>query len=474
MWRLRNKYRHIIEQMVPKFGFNGFGEVTYYRTYSRLKEDGTQETWNDTVIRVIEGMMDIRDTHCKQHNLPWDEEIMQDVALDMASTLFEMKWLPPGRGLWAMGTSFVKERGSAALNNCGAVDTLDLVKSATWAMDMLMCGVGVGYNLAWLGKVQTTAPNTLTFNIPDTREGWIDSVRLLLSSYTLGTSTPHFNYDLIRLEGEPIRGFGGTASGPAPLVQLHERIRTYMQRRLDGTHSAGRTTSDVFNAIGACVVAGNVRRSALINLGSPFDEEFLDLKDYTKNPDRMEIGWMSNNTAVFEEGGHFSQLPRIAERILNNGEPGICNLVNVNKYGRYGEKSKDKAWLANPCQSYDSLVLSPQGLVKFGDLAIGDTIWSAEGWTTVIYKQMTGMKQVHRYHTTAGYFEGTEKHRIVSGGSKVEVGKAYSIDILKGPIKTNTQHNMDLVMDGLVIGDGTVHTASSNLVYICKSNIDDA
>ena len=347
MWSLNNK--HIIEEKTPRFGFNGFGEVTYYRTYSRIKPDGTQETWNDTELRVIEGVMDIRLTHCRIHQLPWDEEAMQVLALKMALMLFDMKWMPPGRGLWAMGTSFVQERGAAALNNCGAVDTAELDKAVDWAMDMLMCGVGIGYNLNWDGRVVLPRDATEAYTIPDSREGWVTSVRKLIRVYTHGDPVPVFDYSEIRLEGEPIRGFGGTASGPTPLIQLHERIQTYMQRRLKGTHSASRTVSDVFNAVGACVVAGNVRRSALINLGSPEDTEFLDLKDYTKNPDRADIGWMSNNTAVFETVDDFNHLPSIADRILNNGEPGICNLLNVQSYGRYGEESEDAAWLANPC-----------------------------------------------------------------------------------------------------------------------------
>jgi len=337
-----------IEHIPAEFGFNGFGEVVYYRTYSRLKPDGTQEDWHDTVVRVINGLFDIRIKHYKDNGLPIPEH-WPSLAKEMAVSLTKMEWMPPGRGLWAMGSPFVYTHGSAALNNCGAVDTFDLVVSAGWAMDMLMCGVGVGYNLNWPGDVVEPQGLTQVYKISDDREGWVKSVELLLNSYIKGTNPYEFDYSLIRKEGEPIRGFGGVASGSAPLKQLHERIREYMRLRLIGEHSPGRTVSDLFNAIGACVVAGNVRRSALINLGSPDDEEFLDLKDYEKNPDRMDIGWMSNNTAVFETRDDFNKLPQIAKRVVNNGEPGILNLVNIKKYGRYGERKADIAHLANPC-----------------------------------------------------------------------------------------------------------------------------
>ena len=349
-WILNKKTQEKLKKLTPKFGFNGFGEATYYRTYSRRKDDGMQEHWADTIIRVIQGVMSIRKDHYDKNILPWDEDEMQALATKMAISMFEMKWLPPGRGLWAMGTDFVYKNGASALNNCGAVDVNDLTTAADWAMDMLMCGVGVGYNSDWNGDAKLPNPNEIeTFIIPDSREGWVLSVKKLLQSYANGSKTLKFDYSQIRPAGAIIKGFGGTSSGSEPLEILHKRIRKYMNDYCNGLKGKTRTVSDTMNAIGACVVAGNVRRSALINLGSPSDNEFLDLKDYEKNPDRADIGWLSNNTAILKSTEDFEYLPAIAERIRNNGEPGIMNLINVQKYGRYGKEANDKAWLANPC-----------------------------------------------------------------------------------------------------------------------------
>jgi ribonucleoside-triphosphate reductase len=336
--------------MTPRFGFSGFGAATYYRTYSRLKPDGTQEHWADTVIRVIEGIMSVRKHHYTVNRLYWDDNACQPFAEELAVSMFEMKWLPPGRGLWAMGTDYVYERGGAALCNCGAVDTADLALSADWAMDMLMSGVGVGVNTAWQGEAYPPDKGAaVECIIPDSREGWVASVRALVECYTDGKPYPLFNYSQIRPLGSPIRGFGGTASGPAPLIELHRRIESYLDAYCAGMTDPTRCTIDIFNAIGACVVAGNVRRSAEIALGSVGDETFLDLKDYAKHPDRAEIGWISNNTVILENTADFEHLPEIARRILNNGEPGIMNKINVQKYGRYGERAEDRAWLSNPC-----------------------------------------------------------------------------------------------------------------------------
>jgi len=348
---LKECYCKEIQAKVPHFGFGGFGEATYYRTYSRLKQDGSQEHWADTVIRVINGIMSVRKQHYITNWLGWDDEEWQQFAFKLAKTMFDMKWLPPGRGLWVMGTEYVYERGGAALNNCGAVDTTDLASAVDWAMDMLMCGVGVGFNTVWNGE-NAQLPNkssAITFTIPDSREGWVASVRLLIESYTKGGSWIEFDYSEIRPAGAPIRGFGGTASGSKPLQQLHKRIESYLDSYCADKIDTTRCTADIFNAVGACVVAGNVRRSAEISLGSVDDHTFMDLKNYELYPERAEIGWMSNNTVVLTKTDDFQKLPQIAKRIRQNGEPGIMNLINVQKYGRYGTKEEDKAWLANPC-----------------------------------------------------------------------------------------------------------------------------
>jgi len=341
----------LLQQKKPNFGFGGFGEATYYRTYSRIKEDGSQEHWADTVERVINGIMSVRKQHYKTSCLGWKEDYWQEFASKLAITMFDMKWLPPGRGLWVMGTNYVYERGGAALNNCGAVDTTDLAAAADWAMDMLMCGVGIGFNTVWQGEgvISPDKSSSENFVVPDSREGWVASVRRLIECYTHGKTWVKFDYSKVRPEGAVIKGFGGTASGHKPLLQLHDRVEEFLDAFCAGKTDTTRCVADIFNAIGACVVAGNVRRSAEIALGAVDDKSFLDLKNYEKYPERSEIGWMSNNTVILTKSEEFYQLPQIAERIRNNGEPGIMNRINVQKFGRYGEEAEDKAWLVNPC-----------------------------------------------------------------------------------------------------------------------------
>lgn len=346
--------RSVVEELRAKpvpWGFGPLSEAVYYRTYSRTTDAG-QEAWADTVVRVVEGVMSIRkDWLTNVVGKRWRSEHYDQIAKTLAHQIYDLKLLPPGRGLWAMGTEYVYDRGNHALNNCGFADVKRILSSpAAWLMDSLMCGVGVGFSTQ-NARLSLKQPldEVKTFVIPDSKEGWAESVQMLIRSYERGTETIEFDYSEIRPAGAPIRGFGGISSGHGPLEKLHGRLRTYLADRAAGRTTNTRCVTDVMNAIGNCVVSGNVRRSAEIALGAPGDEEFLNLKNYDRYPERSEIGWMSNNTVVLSEREHFHELPGLAERIADNGEPGVLNLVNVQKYGRTAERSPDNATGINPC-----------------------------------------------------------------------------------------------------------------------------
>ncbi len=269
-FNLSQETKAILRSKVPKFGFGGFGETVYYRTYSRLKKDGSQEHWKDTVIRVVEGILSIRKDYYLKNGLggAWNEKEWQTYARGFSTFMFDMKFLPPGRGLWAMGTDFVYNRGAAALYNCAATDTEDIVTAAEWTMDLLMHGVGVGFNTSWKGfAIKPNKNKTFVYTIPDSREGWVESLVLLMRAYIpkngLRPFFPIMNYSKIRPMGSPIKGFGGIASGPEPLKKLHKRVESYLDSYLNKSkteYDKTRLVADIMNSIGSCVVAGNVRR----------------------------------------------------------------------------------------------------------------------------------------------------------------------------------------------------------------------
>ena len=338
------------------FGFNGLGELVYMRTYSRIKENGKNEMWWETVQRVVEGTYSMQKKWIESHQLGWNPWQAQKSAQDMYERIFTMKFLPPGRGLWAMGTAITEEKNLfAALNNCAFVSTKtikeDYSKPFCFLMDASMLGVGVGFDTKGAGEiiVKGIADRDETiYEIPDTREGWVESLKLLLESYFHGTAPVEFDYSKIRPAGLPIKGFGGVSSGHEPLMEVHEDIRKVLEKN-SGEPITVTTIVDIMNLIGKCVVAGNVRRTAEIVFGDPTSEEYLDLKNYKVNPDRETFGWTSNNSVFAELGMDYTEA---AKRIVDNGEPGFAWLENMRKYSRMkngGDNKDHRAMGGNPC-----------------------------------------------------------------------------------------------------------------------------
>ena len=350
----------------PPFGFNGLGELVYMRTYSRIKEDGKNERWWETVQRVVEGTYSMQMNHIESHQLGWNPWQAQKSAQDMYERIFNMKFLPPGRGLWAMGTPITEDKGLyAALNNCAFVSTKtlkeDYSKPFCFLMDASMLGVGVGFDTKGAGEILVKGVDKdreTTFEIPDTREGWVESLRLLLESYFHGQPKVKFDYSKIRLAGEPIKGFGGVSSGPEPLEEVHGDIRKVLENN-SGNPITITTIVDIMNLIGKCVVAGNVRRTAEIVFGDADNEEYLDLKNYKVNPHRDQYGWTSNNSIFAELGMDYTE---VSKRIVDNGEPGLAWLENMRKYSRMkngGDNKDHRVMGGNPCleQSLESYEL---------------------------------------------------------------------------------------------------------------------
>jgi len=303
--------------------------------------------------------------------LPWSDAKAAASAKEFFDSLFRLKWSPPGRGLWVMGTEIVNvQRNSAALQNCAFVSTMEMTKQNpakpfAFLMEASMLGVGVGFDDKGADKgFEIYVPGSeQNYLIPDTREGWQESTVALINSY-LKPEQPTwvFDYSEIRPYGAPIATFGGTASGPDPLILLHDKIR----EMFDGRAGQLLTTvdiADIGNLIGRCVVSGNVRRSAELLIGRIDDDNFLNLKNSEAFPARNSYdpenpgwGWMSNNSVMVNVGTDFS---RIVDGIVRNGEPGVIWEDISKQYGRLIDpiNNKDHRIMGyNPCaeQSLES------------------------------------------------------------------------------------------------------------------------
>jgi adenosylcobalamin-dependent ribonucleoside-triphosphate reductase len=392
-FKLSSDFIESYQKIEAPFGFkdaasNSLGEITFIRTYSRMKEDGTKERWYEVCKRVIEGMYSVQKNHAKENRLPWNDYKAQKSAQEAYERMFNLKWTPPGRGLWAFGTPMTMEkRNSSALQNCAMVSTRDLDRNDpgalfAWVMDALMLGIGVGFDTLGQEKemliCDPTEPPSV-YEIPDTREGWVESVRLLINSY-LRPNQPiqQFEYSLIRPLGAPIKGFGGVASGPAPLIDLHTRITKIIGSRA-GDKFDSRAIVDIVNLIGTCVVSGNVRRSATLALGNPEDKDFSNLKNAEVFPERNSYdpknpgwAWMSNNSIAAEVGTNYEDY---VDLIADNGEPGFIWLDVARKYGRLADAPDNKDYRVmgfNPCaeqplESYELCTLVEVHLNRHDD-----------------------------------------------------------------------------------------------------------
>lgn len=354
----------------PDFGYNGLGEYVYMKSYSRLikDDDGNtkKERWYDTVLRVVNGTYSIQKNYALKNGITWSDRKAQKSATKMFKYMFDMKFLPAGRGLWAMGTDIIEKKGLfEALQSCAFVSTQDIGKNTEewitpfkFMADLSMLGCGVGFDVKGANKRIIFRPNgkqKIIHVVQDSREGWVDAFSELLRSYTSPLCDEitdiEFNYSQIREKGKPLKTFGGYSSGYKPLEEALERIRKILND-LNGKYITESAITDIMNIIGDCIVAGGIRRTAQIAIGNADSEEFLNLKNYKVNSYRSEWMHRSNNSIVPQFDTDYS---RFVDLIKNNGEPGLFWLDNAREYGRMGRYSKEKedvdirAMGANPC-----------------------------------------------------------------------------------------------------------------------------
>ena len=313
-----------------------WGEVGYpvfKRTYAR-PINGRTEEWPETVERVVQACND-------QLDCGFSESEKQDVR----EIMLNLKGTVAGRFLWQLGTETVDRLGLPSLQNCAFVVVDEPIRPFTWAFEMLMLGSGVGFNIQnknvaclpkIVDKVEITRcdTNDADFIVPDSREGWVKLLSKVLKASFYSGEGFSFATHLIRSKGSPIKGFGGTASGPEDLVwgmfEINKILNSRAEQQLRPVDCL-----DIMNIIGRIVVAGNVRRSAQIALGDTNDIEYLRAK-------RWDLGgipnWraMSNNSVICDD---INDLPEeFWEGYNGNGEPyGLINLEASRRMGRTGE-----------------------------------------------------------------------------------------------------------------------------------------
>ena len=322
--------------------FSTIGYITYKRTYARRLEENNPNSPTEEFADTVERVVQATNEQLKVGFTADEQDRLRDYLLGLKGTV-------AGRFLWQLGTETVDRLGLASLQNCAFTVVDSPVRPFTWAMDLLMLGSGVGYNIQKVNvdKLPIVNPNFKAptrkdnagaeYIISDTREGWVALLgKTLKAAFLSDKDEPTFTYStqLIRGKGAPIKGFGGTASGPEDLCQGIEKISNVLLKRA-GKKIRPIDALDIMNIIGAVVVAGNVRRSAQIAIGDSDDVEYLLAK-------RWDMGnipsWraMSNNSVVCNDIKDLHEY--FWDGYEGKGEPyGLINLKLSRKMGRLGE-----------------------------------------------------------------------------------------------------------------------------------------
>lgn len=317
------------------------GYLVYKRTYARRIDaadvNSRTEEFPETIDRVLNSARD-------QLNVGFTK----DEEMRLRDYFTQLKGSVAGRFWWQMGTDTVNTLGLSSLQNCAFTTVDHPIRPFTWAMDMLMLGSGVGYNIQKKNVDKLPAVNVgfscptrvnshdADFIVPDSREGWVKLLGKTLKAAFLAEGVKTFTYSpiLIRGKGAPIKGFGGVASGPEDLCWGINEVSKILEKRA-GKKLRPVDALDIMNIIGAIVVAGNVRRSAQIAIGDADDVEFLLAK-------RWDLGnipsWraMSNNSVVCDDINDLHEF--FWDGYEGKGEPyGLINLKLSRKVGRLGE-----------------------------------------------------------------------------------------------------------------------------------------
>ena len=304
-------------------------DITVHMKYARYLEDKQRrENWNELVTRNME-------MHIKKYPQ------LRDEIIETYKMVFDKKVLPSMRSMQFGGKPI--EVSPNRIFNCAFMPVDDL-RSFSEAMFLLLGGTGVGFSVQRhhvekLPEIRKPNENrTRRYLVADSIEGWADAVKVLLNSYFKGTSKIRFDFSDIRPKGAKLVTSGGKAPGPQPLRECIVKVKGILRQKEDGEKLTTIEAHDIMCHIADAVLAGGIRRAALISLFSADDIEMLTAKSgnwWELNPQR---GRANNSVVLLRHKIKKDFFMDIWERVRASGagEPGFYF-------------SNDKDWGTNPC-----------------------------------------------------------------------------------------------------------------------------
>jgi ribonucleoside-diphosphate reductase alpha chain len=328
-------------------GLESLSNLVIFSKYAKhLPKLKRRETWEEIVDRYQNMMI---------KKYPYLEEAI----ITSSSFIREKEVLPSMRALQFAGKA--AEVNNARMYNCCYLP-IDSLHSFSESMFLLLGGTGVGYSVqkhhvANLPSIKKPGKKR-TFLIEDSIMGWADAIKVLIKAYLEGSFIPIFDFRAIREKGKRLITAGGKAPGPEPLKICLTHIQAILDRKQEGEKLSTLECHDIMCHIANSVLAGGIRRSAMISLFTHDDEEMITCK-YGTWYELNEQRGRANNSAVLERGitteEEFKSLWKRIEA-SGSGEPGI-----------YWTNNKD--WGTNPCCE---VALSPYQFCNLCEINVDD------------------------------------------------------------------------------------------------------
>lgn len=317
-------------------------DIIVYNKYAKYKSsEKRRETWEEIIDRYIIMMLkrytdDDVVEQFKNKKVSVEKNTIAYHIINYSKYLYDKKVLPSMRALQFAGAAI--EKNEARIYNC-AYMPIDDYRAFGETMFLLLGGTGVGYSVQKthvekLPEIQKPTKES-KFLIGDSIEGWSDAVKQLMKSYLGVTKVkPRFDFSDIREKGEQLVTAGGKAPGPDPLKIALVKIESILRNKENGDKLSSVEVHDIICHIADAVLAGGIRRAALISLFSMDDEDMLTCKSgnwWELNPQRGR----ANNSAVIlrnrVQKEEFLKMWKIVED-SNSGEPGFY-FTNDPEYG---------------------------------------------------------------------------------------------------------------------------------------------
>ena len=325
--------------------------------YARwLPEAGRRETWDETVHRYM--------------NFWGNRGLSEDEAAPLRDAIQNLEVMPSMRCLMTAGPAL--ERDNVAGFNCSYLP-IDHPRAFDELMYILLCGTGVGYSVErqYISKLPEVAEEfhetDTTIAVPDSKVGWAKSFRQLVSLLYAG-EVPKWDTSKVRGAGEPLKTFGGRASGPQPLIDLFVfTIDTF--RGATGRKLSSLEAHDLCCKIAEVIVVGGVRRSALISLSNPSDGRLRGAKSgqwWLDNGQRA----LANNSACYTERPEFDFFLDEMRALYESkaGERGIFSRQAAQKVAaRNGRRDADWDFGTNPCSE---IILRPNQFCNLTEVVV--------------------------------------------------------------------------------------------------------